>query len=83
MPDHRSRHDDDLPRVERWLVVAASSLVPLAAAVFVAPTMQIALWIAGGALLATGLAMGAVRGPRRAPAIDASVDRADRRSEVV
>ena len=83
MSNHVSRHDDDMPRVEPWLVVAAASLVPLAVAVFAPVTMQLALWIAGGALLAIGLAMGAARGARRRPATHDDVDRADRRSEVI
>lgn len=83
MSNHvQHHHSDDMPRVEPWLVVAALSLVPLAVAIFVPPAMQLALWIAGAALLVIGVAMGAMR-RRRRPDASSHDDtaRAGRRTE--
>lgn len=79
MSNHVPEHGHDAPRVEPWLLVLASSLVPLAVAVVAPGAIQIALWIVGGALLVAGLAMAALR--RRPSARQRPADGADRRSE--
>ena len=81
MSNQSPKPSDDMPRIERWLVVATASLVPLAVAVFMPPALQIALWLAGGALLVGGLAMAAARRRHHGADAPAPASRADGRSE--
>ena len=59
----RVHPDEDIPRLEPWLIVAFLSLVPAAVAIAL-PSIAVAAWIATGILLAAGIAM-FVRDSRR------------------
>ena len=52
----RIRPDEDIPRLEPWLIVSFLSLVPAGFSIAF-PSIAVAGWIATGILLAAGIAM--------------------------